>query len=153
MLEEIKEEQPACSVVWVSDEVSDACSRDPLLIGWAYQFWNEAARDLSTWAINRKDEERSAAYSVAAATQLFTEEYMTSFLCEHCVPLARSAVSEGQVDVLDPACESERAKFIALVVLPSPGRADVTTITLGGESGLIYCKLVLMVLNASVRAA
>ncbi len=104
MLEEIKEEQPACSVVWVSDEVSDACSRDPLLIGWAYQFWNEAARDLSTWAINRKDEERSAAYSVAAATQLFTEEYMTSFLCEHCVPLARSAVSEGQVDVLDPAC-------------------------------------------------
>lgn len=104
LMKDVSAHESHSSLASISEEVCDACCRDPLLLGWAYQFWNEAVRDLSTWAINRKDESRPAAYSVAAATQLFTEEYMTSFLCERCLPLLGGSASVDLVDIIDPAC-------------------------------------------------
>ena len=72
---------------------------DALLVGWAYQIWNEPERDASTWGVSKRDKQQPESLSIAAATQLFTDDYMAQFL------LARSGnISGVDHDICDPAC-------------------------------------------------
>jgi hypothetical protein len=87
----------------LSKAISPICEeirRDPLTLGWAYQIWNEDQRALSTWAVSRRGDGLSAQASISAATQLFTEEYMTRFLIRSVLGSESSQVCE----LFDPAC-------------------------------------------------
>lgn len=92
---------------WFDDSINDAVANDPLVMGWAYQFWNDAERDTATTGISRRGEARTDAREIAVATQLFTEEYMASFLIERSFALDRfgsGVACDDGGDVLDPAC-------------------------------------------------
>jgi hypothetical protein len=92
---------------WFDDSINDAVANDPLVMGWAYQFWNDAERDTATTGISRRGEARTDAREIAVATQLFTEEYMASFLIERSFALDRlgsEVACDDGGDVLDPAC-------------------------------------------------
>jgi hypothetical protein len=80
--------------------VCDVARGEPLVLGWAYQIWNEEERARSTWAVSRRGETSPLHISVAAATQLFTEEYMTRFL------IGRSFGKDSPevCELFDPAC-------------------------------------------------
>lgn len=84
-------------------EVFLLCADDPLLIGWCYQLWNAPERDRSTWAISRKEVARSETSSVAAATQIFTEEYMVECLIGRAFALHAPRPLED-FEICDPAC-------------------------------------------------
>jgi hypothetical protein len=90
---------------WMSEEqlveFRDLLAQDPLLIGWAYQFWNQEERDASTYAVLRKGMLLEEEPSFAFATQLFTEHYMVEHVARRCLSLA---ASDASLDVLDPAC-------------------------------------------------
>lgn len=83
-------------------EVRDLVVEDPLMLGWAYQFWNEDERDASTWAISRQGDTRSPLHAMTAATQIFTEDYMARFVVRRVVNLVRP--KDGVPTVFDPAC-------------------------------------------------
>lgn len=80
---------------------------DPLSMGWAYQFWNEPERDLATTAIPRRGEDRAGPDEIAVTTQLFTEDYMSTFLAGRCLSaegIRQDLLSGKRVDCIDPAC-------------------------------------------------
>ena len=58
----------------IPSEIVMSVMSDPTNLGWAYQFWNEAERDESTFAISRQGEQETGHRSLTAATQLFTED-------------------------------------------------------------------------------
>ena len=62
-------------------------------------------------------------------------------------------ISPSMSKVLTPDVANDNAKLIDVVVLPSPGIAEVMAITFGGFSGRTYCKLVRNCLKDSVRGA
>ncbi len=72
---------------------------DPVLIGWAYQLWNEPERRASTWGVSRRHEQQPERLKLTAATQIFTDEQMGTFLCERAALLGKLDAS-----VCDPAC-------------------------------------------------
>ena len=91
----------------LDDLMRDAVVADPLMMGWAYQFWNDTERDTATTGISRRGEARTDAGEIAVATQLFTEEYMASFLIKRALAVDRpSTVTEGDTGgyAIDPAC-------------------------------------------------
>gem|GEM_PF-1477756 len=73
---------------------------EPLTLGWVYQIWNEEERSRSTWAVSRRGETQPENISVAAATQLFTDEYIANFLIDRIF----STESPDAVELFDPAC-------------------------------------------------
>ncbi len=73
---------------------------EPLTLGWAYQIWNEDERARSTWAVSRRGESLPEQASISAATQLFTEEYMTRFLIRN----GLGGESPEKSELFDPAC-------------------------------------------------
>jgi hypothetical protein len=80
---------------------------DPLSMGWAYQFWNEPERDSATTAIPRRGEDRAGHDEIAVTTQLFTEDYMSTFLAERCLStegVRQDLLSGKRIDCIDPAC-------------------------------------------------
>lgn len=84
-------------------ELIKAVDDDPIHLGWAYQFWNESERDDATWAISRRGENPELS-SVAAATQVFTEDYMARFLLARCLAGLEKTLRQGPASFLDPAC-------------------------------------------------
>lgn len=93
--------------VALDEFIMEALKRDPLSMGWAYQFWNDAERDTATMAISRRGEDLTRHDEVAVATQLFTEGYMATFLIERFLALERSeSAVPGRPagNILDPAC-------------------------------------------------
>ncbi len=80
--------------------IREAIRSEPLTLGWAYQIWNEEERARSTWAVSRRGENLSEQASISAATQLFTEEYMTRFLLEKVL----GSESIEACELFDPAC-------------------------------------------------
>ncbi len=96
-------------VGWATDtfapsaDLIKAVADDPIHLGWAYQFWNESERDDATWAISRRGEDPELS-SVAAATQVFTEDYMARFLLARCVAGLEKTSWRGTDSFLDPAC-------------------------------------------------
>ncbi len=80
--------------------ICEAIRREPLTLGWAYQIWNEDERALSTWAVSRRGDSLPAHASISAATQLFTEEYMTRFL----IRSVFGGESSQACELFDPAC-------------------------------------------------
>lgn len=95
------------STISLDEYVCGALDTDPLMMGWAYQFWNDTERDRATTAISRRGDARTDHGQIPVATQLFTEEYMASFLIERYLTAreCRSPTPEEQIDeVLDPAC-------------------------------------------------
>jgi hypothetical protein len=86
--------------------LADAVESDPLVMGWAYQFWNETERDVATTGISRRAEAQTEHDEISVVTQLFTEEYMASFLIERCLGTESQASEPGDKghDILDPAC-------------------------------------------------
>lgn len=80
--------------------ICEAIRREPLTLGWAYQIWNEDERALSTWAVSRCGDSLPEQASISAATQLFTEEYMTRFLIRSVL----SGESSRACELFDPAC-------------------------------------------------
>lgn len=85
----------------IPSEIVAALEADPTQIGWAFQFWNEAERDESTFAISRQGSQEMSIRSLTAATQLFTEDYMAEVLVERCLVGQEGVLGR---DVLDPAC-------------------------------------------------
>ena len=83
----------------IPESLIRAVQRDPLMLGWAYQIWNEPERDASTWGISRRGESQAEQLDLSAATQIFTEEHMAGFLCNRL-----SRLGGLQRDVCDPAC-------------------------------------------------
>lgn len=112
----------------VSEDVVNLIVEDPARLGWAYQFWNEEERDDSTWAISRRGESPEMR-SVAAATQVFTEEYMASFIITRCVAGLGDCVQRGAASFFDPACGA--GHFLSQVVR-----------TLGMDTGLDALEIV-----------
>jgi hypothetical protein len=85
----------------------EAVAADPLVMGWAYQFWNDTERDTVTKGVSRRGEPQTEHDEIAVATQLFTEEYMASFLIDRAPSLRDSSttlLSDLAGEVLDPAC-------------------------------------------------
>lgn len=85
----------------------EAVAEDPLVMGWAYQFWNDTERDSVTTGISRRGEPRTEHEEVAVATQLFTEEYMASLLVERALSSDYSIAtlsSDEYGAMIDPAC-------------------------------------------------
>ncbi len=80
--------------------IRDGVRTEPLMLGWAYQIWNEDERARSTWAVSRRGECLPERASVSAATQLFTEEYMTRFLVRN----AFGSLPVDACELFDPAC-------------------------------------------------
>lgn len=91
----------ASSSISIPPEIGTALESDPTNIGWAFQFWNEAERDESTFAISRQGDQEMGHRALTAATQLFTEDYMSKVLVDRCL-LKNGMAAER--DVLDPAC-------------------------------------------------
>ena len=89
------------SSISMPSEMVRALMSDPINVGWSYQFWNEAERDESTFAISRQGEQDMSQHSLTAATQLFTEDYMSEVLVDRCL---LSYAGRADRDVLDPAC-------------------------------------------------
>jgi len=85
------------SIGAVPEDVQTALRADPLLIGWAYQIWNESTRDANSWGISRQDSMPRSPMDIAAATQIFTEEYMADYVSSH-------AIQGDSLRVCDPAC-------------------------------------------------
>lgn len=81
----------------VPDDLVLALRAEPLLIGWAYQIWNEPQRDESSWGVSRRESTSRDGLNLAAATQIFTAQYMADFLSRH-------AVYGKPARVCDPAC-------------------------------------------------
>ncbi len=79
--------------------ISEALGTDPLLVGWAYQLWNEPERKASTWGVSRRGERQPERLKLSAATQIFTDEQMGAFLCERAAFLKKLDAS-----LCDPAC-------------------------------------------------
>lgn len=91
----------------IDPSLGEALDHDPLMVGWAYQFWNETERDAATTAIPRRGEPHTEMSDIAVSTQLFTEEYMASFLVRRCLSSeARHPHDSGgqRRDMMDPAC-------------------------------------------------
>ena len=72
---------------------------DPLTVGWAHQVWNEPLRKGTTWGVSRRAERQTERLDLAAATQIYTDEYMAAFLCSRAAMLDKLGG-----DVCDPAC-------------------------------------------------
>lgn len=91
-------EVAACAAILPASLVQELRD-DPLLVGWAYQIWNEPERKDSTWGVSRRDELQREQLKLTAATQLFTDEQMGAFLCAR-------ALLHGKLDagLCDPAC-------------------------------------------------
>ena len=81
------------------DAILQELKDEPLLIGWAYQLWNEPERRKSTWGVSRRLEQQPERLKLTAATQIFTDEQMAAFLGERAAQLGKLSQS-----VCDPAC-------------------------------------------------
>ncbi len=68
--------------VGVTPDDTDAVFRDPDAIGWAYQFYQEEAKQqaFASFGAGKKADTRA---TIAAATQLFTEPYMVKWLLQN----------------------------------------------------------------------
>jgi hypothetical protein len=120
----------------LDDYLRDAVERDSLAMGWAYQFWNEAERDMATTAISRRGEGLTHHNEVAVATQLFTEEYMATFLIERCLAEdgeGTSTTMEESGDILDPACGVGHMLVPFLRALLTKGRDRSAEQTCSGD--------------------
>lgn len=107
----------------IPHDVRESVASDVLMVGWAYQFWHEAERDASTWAISRQGEQRSPLHSTTAATQIFTEDYMAYFVVRRVLNLVTQ--SDAAPTIFDPACGAGHILVHALRLLSShPHRTE-----------------------------
>ena len=104
--------------------IREIVEQDPLLIGWAYQFWNEDERDASSWAISRKETKLEESSALAPSTQLFTESYMTEYISRRCLSLVGASDTQGGLDILDPACGT--GHFLVGAIRCAVGKAAST---------------------------
>ena len=117
--------------------IREIVEQDPLLIGWAYQFWNEDERDASSWAISRKETKLEESSALAPSTQLFTESYMTEYISRRCLSLVGTSDTPGVLDILDPACGTGHFLVGALRCVVGNAEAtrrygeDITTLVAG----------------------
>lgn len=88
------------------DEVPLIVQRDPALIGWCYQSWNEPLRAQSSWAISTRSEQQAEGVDVGVVTQVFTDDYIADFIVERCLSLiSRERRGEFRsARICDPAC-------------------------------------------------
>jgi SAM-dependent methyltransferase len=77
---------------------------DPGLLGWAYQIWNEPLRNNDSWAVSRKTSEQSETARVEVITQVFTDDYIASFLARRLLLQDGDAGQSNLPSVCDPAC-------------------------------------------------
>ncbi len=114
----------SASIPELSSEMFSAVDTHPELIGWAYQIWNEECRSASTWAVSHKHEAQAERLSVAAATQIFTEEYIADFLVARCHDLIKT--TNPLYELADPACGTGHLLARALLLWSNEkGATDV----------------------------
>ena len=123
------------SIAAVPEEILTLLVKDPLTLGWCYQFWNGVERDASTWGISRRGETESLPDSIATATQLFTEDYMASFVVERCLKLQSS---ESQRTIIDPACGTGHILTHTLRAMLANEWSAVAAKRVGEPLGLIF---------------
>jgi len=102
---------------------------DPVLIGWAYQVWNEAYRSQQTWGVSKHAEQQHEHVDLVVVTQLFTDEYISDFLVTQAIRSVDSkSLSDshsGSISLCDPACGTGHilARAVRLFLTGSSQRA------------------------------
>jgi len=95
----------------------------PTNLGWAYQILNASGRDANSWAISKRNDNKSEVVDIASVTQIFTDDYIAEFLVDRCLTLVRNAEFERShlVRLCDPAVGTGHILVEAIKALSARG--------------------------------